>query len=67
MNILFIKYFFGGFMVTEIPRVSVFRTVRIRLLSPTHYFYIFEQCLPMRIQYTPDHITHILDLIFKEI
>ena len=24
MNILFIKYFFVGFMVFEIPRVSVF-------------------------------------------
>ena len=24
MNILFIKYFFVGFMVSEIPRVSVF-------------------------------------------
>ena len=40
MNILLIKYFFVGFMVSEIPRVSVFGhcpysvTVRIRLLSP---------------------------------
>ena len=41
MNILFIKYFVVGFMVSEIPRVSVFGhcpysgTVRIQLLSPT--------------------------------
>ena len=31
MNILFINIFFVGFMVSDIPRVSV----RIRLLSPT--------------------------------
>ena len=34
MNILFIKHFFVGFMVSDIPRVSVFGPVRIRLLSP---------------------------------
>ena len=42
MNILLIKHFFVGFMVSEIPRVSVFGhclysgTVRIRLLSPIY-------------------------------
>ena len=35
MNMLFMKYFFVGFMVSEIPRVSVSGTVRIRLLSTT--------------------------------
>ena len=43
MNILLIKHFFIGFMVSEIPRVSVFGNcptdkVRIRLPSPNHYF-----------------------------
>ena len=37
MNILFITHFFVGFMVSEILRVSVFGTVRIRLLSPSIY------------------------------
>ena len=27
MNILFIKHFFGGFMVSEIPRNSVYKQV----------------------------------------
>ena len=42
MNILLITHLFVGFMVSEIPRVSVFGhcpysgTVRIRLLSPTY-------------------------------
>ena len=35
MNILFVKHFFMGFMVSEIPRVSVFGHC-IRLLSPTY-------------------------------
>ena len=40
MNILFITHFFVGFMVSEIPRVSVFGHWRIRLLSPTlNYIY----------------------------
>ena len=33
MNILFINIFCVAFMVSEIPRISVFGTVRIRLLS----------------------------------
>ena len=38
MNILSINNFFVGFMVSEITRVSIFGTVRIRLLSPnTNY------------------------------
>ena len=42
MNILFIKHVFVGFMVSEIPRMSVFGhcpysgTVRIRLLYPRY-------------------------------
>ena len=41
MNMLFIKHFCVGFMVSEIPIVSVFEhcpysvTFRIRLLSPS--------------------------------
>ena len=43
MNMLFIKQIFVGFMISEIPRVSVFghcqtESVRIRLLS---YIYIY--------------------------
>ena len=34
MNILFITNFIVEFMVSEMPRVSEFGTVRIRLLSP---------------------------------
>ena len=34
MNILFMKHFFVGFMVSDISRVSYSGTVRIRLLSP---------------------------------
>ena len=41
MNILFIKHFFVEFMVSEIPRVSVSGTVRIRLLSPISNKQIF--------------------------
>ena len=37
MNILFIKYFFVGFMVSEIPECSYLGTVRIRLLSPMSF------------------------------
>ena len=40
MNILFIKYLFVGFMVSEIPRVSVFgqclRTVTYSVTFPYH-------------------------------
>ena len=36
MNILFNKHFFEGFMVSEIRRVSVSGTVRIRLHSPIY-------------------------------
>ena len=42
MNMLFIKHFIVEFMVSEIPRVSVFGhcpysvTFRIRLLSPIY-------------------------------
>ena len=51
MNILFIKHFFVGFMVSEILRVSVFGarisgTDRIRLLSSiyiVYYNYIFSK------------------------
>ena len=36
MNILFINNFFVGFMVSEIPRVSVFGNCPYSLLSPRH-------------------------------
>ena len=45
MNMLFIKHFFVRFMVSEIPRVSVFGHCRIRILSPSyivcHYHFIY--------------------------
>ena len=34
MNILSIKYFFIGFMVSEIPRVSVFGNCRYSVTFP---------------------------------
>ena len=34
MNILFIKHFFVGFMVSEIPRVSVFGHCPYSVTSP---------------------------------
>ena len=39
MNILFIKHFFVGFMVSEIPRVSVFG------YFPLHIFLIYYTIL----------------------
>ena len=38
MNILFIKHFFAGFMVNEIPSVSYSGTFSMV------YFYIFYKC-----------------------
>ena len=55
MNILFINNFFVGFMVSEIPRVSVFGhcpfsvTFRIRLLSLYIYIYIYYFISPIYI------------------
>ena len=46
MNIVFINHFCKGFMVTEIPIVSVFGIVRIQLLSPIYiYIYIYIICI----------------------
>ena len=40
MNILFIKHFFVGFMVSEIPRVSVFGHCPSSVTLPCmHYLY----------------------------
>ena len=46
MNMLFIKHFFVGFIDSEIPRVYLSGTVRIRLFSPRSvpigvYIYIY--------------------------
>ena len=38
MNMLFIKHFFVGFMVSEIPRVSVFGTVSVFGYFPLIYY-----------------------------
>ena len=38
MNILFIKYFCVGFMVSEIPRVSIFGYFSLHIYS---YIYIY--------------------------
>ena len=40
MNILFIKHFFVGFMVSEIPRVSVFGHCTYSVTFPYIYYYI---------------------------
>ena len=37
MNILFIKHFFVGFMVSEIPRVSVFGHCPYSVTFPTDF------------------------------
>ena len=37
MNILFNTHFFVGFMVSEIPRVSVFGHCPYSVISPIHY------------------------------
>ena len=39
MNILLMKHFFVGFMVSDIPRVPYSGTVRIRLISPNSYYF----------------------------
>ena len=41
MNIVFIKYFFVGFMVSEIPRVSVFVHCPYSVTFP--YIYIIYE------------------------
>ena len=46
MNILFIKYFFVGFMVSEIPRVSVFCYFPLDIYN-TCYIYNNNQNLGM--------------------
>ena len=42
MNILFIKHFFVGFMVSEIPRVSVFGHCPYSVTFPYRNIYIVE-------------------------
>ena len=39
MNILLIKHFFVGFMVSEIPRVSVFGHCPYSVTFPYNYLY----------------------------
>ena len=41
MNILFINIFFVGFMVSEIPRVSVFGHCPYSVTFPYIYIYIY--------------------------
>ena len=41
MNILFIKHFFVGFMVSEIPRVSVFGNCPYSVTFPYSIIYIY--------------------------
>ena len=40
MNILLITYFFVGFIVSEIPRVSVFRHCPYSVTFPYKYIYV---------------------------
>ena len=42
MNILFIKHYCVGFMVSDTEIVAIYSgTVRIRLLFPSLYFYMY--------------------------
>ena len=41
MNILFIKHFFVGFMVSEIPRVSVFGHYPYSVTFPYMCLYVY--------------------------
>ena len=41
MNILFITIFFVGFMVSEIPRVSVFGNCPFSVTFPYYYIFIY--------------------------
>ena len=41
MNILFIKYFFVGFMVSELLRVSVFGHCPYSVTFPYTFYYVF--------------------------
>ena len=55
MNILFIEHFFVGFMVSEIPRVSVFGHCPYSVISPTndmHYRETFIFILYIIYEYT---------------
>ena len=42
MNMLLIKYFFVGFMVSEIPRLSVFGHCPYSVTFPYIYWQIFK-------------------------
>ena len=42
MNIIFIKHFFVGFMVSDIPRVSVFGHCRYSVTFPCIIIIIFR-------------------------
>ena len=60
MNMLFIKHFVVGFMVSEIPRVSVFGhyptdSVRIQLLSPM-CLYVYITCIMITVVIDPINI-----------
>ena len=51
MNIVFIKYFFVGFMFSEIPRVSVSNTVRLTV-SVFGYFSLLINIQTKTTQYS---------------
>ena len=55
MNILFNKHFFVGFMVSEIPRVSVFR----HCPYPVTFPYDNNTCMLLIIYSVNKHITNI--------
>ena len=46
MNIVFIKYFFVGFMVSEIQRVSVFGHCPSSVTFPYRQFFFISMSLP---------------------
>ena len=49
MNILFIKHFFVGFMVSEIPRVSVFGYFPLHNECNTRYYLIPHVIYPLAV------------------
>ena len=51
MNILLIKHFFVGFMVSEIPRVSVFGYFPLHIIISYVYILIYYYISPTRIVY----------------
>ena len=57
MNILFIKHFFVGCMVSKIPRVSDFGLCPYSVIFPYTYL-LSKQCLEMNVHTNIEFSTH---------